>query len=145
MKSSKIIALSLLSSILVVNHTVPLSPNNKVTRNHDAKEQKPDLTTKAGFDVNKLVAQAKELENQKNELHVIMEASVDLIDELEGQFREKLHKQTSFSDQEIEDRVQNFLVSELNNFKDKLLSINKELANKILDTAQKPSSGINFK
>lgn len=145
MNNSKIISLSLLSSILIFNSMLPLAPNNKVTKNNDAKEQQSDLKTKAGFDVNKLVAQAKQLEDKKNNIYIIMEASMDLISELEGLFRKKLHTQTNFSKEEIEDRVQNFLVAEFNNIEFKLLDMNKELANKVLNTAQEPSNSINFK
>lgn len=111
-------------------------------------EPKSGLTTKSEFNVDKLVAQAKELENKKNKINTITESSLDLIGQLERQYRDLLFKnqtKNKLSKQEIEDKVQELLVHEFDQLLNKLLSVNKELATRVINNSQEPSMSINFK
>ncbi len=109
-------------------------------------QQKTGLITKAGFDVDKLVTEAHKIEEQKNLMHDIVDASIKLIGEMEVQYRDKLfriQKEKNLSKQQIEDELQNYIMHELTEFSDKLLNLNKSLARDVIQFRHEPTTSIN--
>lgn len=98
-----------------------------------------------GFDLEKIVQQAKDLLKMKEDIQKILDSCFDLISQAERQKRDELHKMPNpESKQQIEDRIQSFLMNKLFSMQGVLRKLHKELVNDILNSEHQPCNGINF-
>ncbi|MBI2353176.1 hypothetical protein HYV11_02990 [Candidatus Dependentiae bacterium] len=126
--SSKVHSGDVHKELLPVPHDLALG-----VANHHLEENKTVLP-KSKFDIKKVISQSHELVKQKEKIKGTLEACFDLISQAETFKRRSLHdSSSSMSDQEIEDKVQEFLMQELGLLYSDFIKINKDFAEKIFD------------